>query len=1356
MRKQTISLLLSLVLLLSLFPPVTAAGADSGRAGANVTWTLDRASGVLSFEGAGRMDNIVGDPEEDDPLWWRGGDAIREIRFAEGITSISSLLFSLTRYASAADLQRMRNVRTVTVPASVDRIGGGAFAACTRLDEIVILNAACFIEGIPDTLGVPGRTVVAGHPGSTAERFAEVFGYEFRAVGCAGGSHVFADRTLTPAGCTVDGVLERTCVLCGYQTRQTVPAAHDYAVTGRLERTVYTCTRCGDSYAVGESRRLKLNEHAEFTVPAGACLSVCFTPAQTDCYYINVEQFDAIETYGYAQPYGVYRTADGQPIPLSGGGAVLKAGETCYFCFDQVYDDALRVRARVFAIHSFRDVSDTSTCTEGGLWTRVCSYCGETDVVEVSPRGHEEVQTVVTAPTCTQAGLARYTCAVCGETWTEPLPPAHQFQYDAALPWYQHGVCALCGDELTRGTAEPPALRLGETVQSVFRGNLCAFRFTAGQEDLYRLLTDYPDDGLSGGLYDARGEPIHGSYVVWSYEPFFIGGVLEQGQTCYFVIEREDESLGDFSVTPEILHDYMSELVVPPSCTSEGLETWICAYCGESRTEVLPEAHVWGFDVELPWYRHGVCVLCGRQADFGVRTPPALTLGQPVQPVFDDEGSAFYRFTPEQSDVYRFDFTAPCNDSMELLDADGDSYWDAWGDWADGCIHAMIEAGQTVYLRLYDGDGDGAAPPVTAELEHNYMYVVTREPTCTEAGTSVGMCRFCGDYVTAALPPQHDYEYDLQLPWYWHGVCAVCGESGEGGVKDPSALQAGRTETARITEPGGKAFYRFTAEQDDLYRFTVHGKGADPEVWSAAGGFLNRRFDRRNASLVCFDVALAAGQSCCVGLDFGTSSRIGDVSVRAALLAPAQRTELLPDQRADVRLRSRESAAFLRFTPERDGYYEFCVDAGPGMLPFLQLRDAEGNGLDSYVSGDGSSFRLWLEAGQTVDLAAQTDDENGQSFSVLVRRTDSLFDAVPLVPDRYETVELRPYEDEAWFSFTPKEAGSYEFASFSGEEAFCTLYDSEGRELDFSQSGPFGSDFTLRETLNAGETYYFCVMSAGGRACAIPVVLRRSKRWSRPDYSWSEDGRVTGYCYSMDNSYVSIEQTVDASRVVTKEPTFTDPGEAVWIAVFENEPFHTQTRTVYLPPLGASSLPCDGTDCPGAVFADMPAKGHWAHDAIDWALVNEITRGTSDDRFRPDAGCTRAQAATFLWRAAGKPLPASAGNPFSDLGEGAYYRSAVLWALGEGITNGATAEKFSPDAVCTRAQIVTFLWRFTGSPEPETDAAFADVAPGAYYAKAVAWAQENGVTTGTAAGKFSPDAACTRAQVVAFLHRTME
>ena len=172
-----------------------------------------------------------------------------------------------------------------------------------------------------------------------------------------------------------------------------------------------------------------------------------------------------------------------------------------------------------------------------------------------------------------------------------------------------------------------------------------------------------------------------------------------------------------------------------------------------------------------------------------------------------------------------------------------------------------------------------------------------------------------------------------------------------------------------------------------------------------------------------------------------------------------------------------------------------------------------------------------------------------------------------------------------------------------------------------------------------------------------------------------------------------------------------------------------------------------------AGFRDVPSDAYYA-DAVAWAAEEEITGGITATTFGPNNGCTRSQVVTFLWRAAGSPV-VNMVNPFTDVSEDAYNYQAILWAYASGITGGMTETTFAPNATCTRAQIVTFLHRAQGSPAAHSSVSFTDVPADAYYADAVAWAAEEGITGGVTATTFAPNATCTRAQVVTFLYRDM-
>ena len=176
---------------------------------------------------------------------------------------------------------------------------------------------------------------------------------------------------------------------------------------------------------------------------------------------------------------------------------------------------------------------------------------------------------------------------------------------------------------------------------------------------------------------------------------------------------------------------------------------------------------------------------------------------------------------------------------------------------------------------------------------------------------------------------------------------------------------------------------------------------------------------------------------------------------------------------------------------------------------------------------------------------------------------------------------------------------------------------------------------------------------------------------------------------------------------------------------------------------------------PAAKLFDDVAQGAYYYDAVKWAVDKGVTNGKTSNLFGSDDPCTRAQIVTFLWRATGSPA-ASASVSFTDVKDSDYYAKAVAWAVEKGITNGTGDGKFSSDDTCTRAQCAAFLYRAAGLPEVTDAAAFSDVAADAYYAKAVAWAEKNGITNGLGNGKFGSDNSCTRAQIITFLYRTYQ
>ncbi len=285
-------------------------------------------------------------------------------------------------------------------------------------------------------------------------------------------------------------------------------------------------------------------------------------------------------------------------------------------------------------------------------------------------------------------------------------------------------------------------------------------------------------------------------------------------------------------------------------------------------------------------------------------------------------------------------------------------------------------------------------------------------------------------------------------------------------------------------------------------------------------------------------------------------------------------------------------------------------------------------------------------------------------------------------------------------------------------------------------------DGTVVSTPNcteAGETQFLCLRCGAERREEIPALGHLwssrtvSPRCTEPGYTQSFCSRC-GEEGPKENFIPELGHNWDAGTVI-QEPTQSNAGIL-------------QYRCLRCGTVRREALPFR--------FVDVQEESAYYFEPVYWALACQppVTTGTDATHFSPDWKCTRAQVVTFLWRAAGCPSPQASQCPFSDVVLESYYEKAVLWAVEEGITYGVGENRFGPEINCTRSQVVTFLWRAQGCPAPGIGSLpFQDVSPSDYYAPAVAWAVAAGVTKGTSETTFSPYMICTRAQVITFLFR---
>ena len=310
-------------------------------------------------------------------------------------------------------------------------------------------------------------------------------------------------------------------------------------------------------------------------------------------------------------------------------------------------------------------------------------------------------------------------------------------------------------------------------------------------------------------------------------------------------------------------------------------------------------------------------------------------------------------------------------------------------------------------------------------------------------------------------------------------------------------------------------------------------------------------------------------------------------------------------------------------------------------------------------------------------------------------------------------------ETKAFTLKNPTKSG-YTFTGWSG-----TGLDGENNMTVTIPTGSTGNRiYTAHWRYNgSGHSYsYYTIKTTAGAGGSISPSGNVSVR----------EGRDRTFTITPDKGYAISNVKIDGKSI-----------GAVKSYTFENV---RRTHTIEVIFMKANGNPQTG------VFVDV-ATGSYYEDAVDWAVENGITQGTDDTHFSPDGICTRAQAVTFLWRTAGSPKPEIRTMPFTDVPVGSYYYDAVLWAVENGITKGTSDTTFSPNMTCSRAQIVTFLWRSEKSPAAGTANPFADVKSTAYYADAVLWAVKENITKGTTSTIFSPNADCTRAQIVTFLWR---
>ena len=395
-------------------------------------------------------------------------------------------------------------------------------------------------------------------------------------------------------------------------------------------------------------------------------------------------------------------------------------------------------------------------------------------------------------------------------------------------------------------------------------------------------------------------------------------------------------------------------------------------------------------------------------------------------------------------------------------------------------------------------------------------------------------------------------------------------------------------------------------------------------------------------------------------------------------------------------------------------------------------------------NGFTPNFAKHYLSGSTYEMLPVTIDSNGyatwqqSSFSEveLVNDTRTATVTFTFGDGHSQTITYGPADIGKTFPTDSKDGYTFNGWTISGK-TYTTLTDEALTELSRVTDKNAKASFTQKS--NNGGNHGG---SGGSGVSTYPVSVTTPKNGKvSVDPSNAAKGAAVTVTVTPDSGYEMDKLTVtDASG---KTISTTDKGNGKFTFTMPNGKVSvsaTFKQTTVTPP--------------STGFVDVPASAYYA-DAVKWAVEKGITTGTSATTFSPEASCTRAQMVTFLWRAAGSPAPKATTTAFTDLDKSAYYYDAVLWAVEQGITTGTSATTFSPNATVTRGQTVTFLYRFAGQPAVSGSSSFTDVNSSDYYAAAVQWAKEQGITSGTTATTFSPSNDCTRGQIVTFLYRQL-
>ena len=1030
----------------------------------------------------------------------------------------------------------------------------------------------------------------------------------------------------------------------------------------------------------------------------------------------------------------------------------------------------------------------------------------------ITPLGEHQWNTgaVTTQPTCTAAGTMTFTCTACGATKSE-------------------SINALGHDYHTTVIA-PTCTEQGYTSHNCSRCN-----------DSYN---DTYTDAL-GHLFDS-----------W---------IQSKAPTCTENgVERRDCTRCDFSESRDINalgHDYQGS-VTSPTCVDRGYTTYSCSRCGGSYVDSYTDAV--GHNIV-----NGACTVCGQLFPVitvgSVTAVPGETVSVPVS-ISNNSGFAGFTFVFIAGDALTITNIA----KGELLQtADSGSFttnvsggvvtwFNSVNTVGEGTLMLLTvsvaddaeEGVYSIHTALKDNNEtnfvDEYSESVPVEFingtitvhVHEYTDEVT-SPTCTEQGYTTHTC-VCGDsYIDSYTPALGHYYID--------GICTRCGATDPDYIPDPDltiygnnlTAAPGDTFTVPIMVSGGAGFAGFTlvVNADDSLTLSKIEKGA---LLRSADGMLTPNISQRTVNWTSTEDTAGEGELLILTFTLNDAAQDG-----AALTVGLRLKDNKPSNLANAN-EEPVSTCFEDFTVtvcsvlpgdvNDDGDVDtidsirlvrYLVDLVSLTPKQVQAADVNHDGdvtttdsirLARYLVGlvetlSAQPTRGPVRSGGTATVSVSTvNAEPGETVQVPVYITENpgfagftftITGAEGLTLTNIEKGNLLQNADGMltknvaqsrvnWTS-TENVTGDGELliltfavsANAVGGEYAVALDLKDGKPGNFANENeaPIGVTFTDGGVLIAGEdpTPETAVISVAtvsaepGETVQVPVSIVGNSGFAgftftisgaegltltnieKGDLLSNADGMLTKNIAQSRVNWTSSENVTGDGELMVL--TFEVSSDAVGgdypvsVALKDGKPsnFASETEEPVAVTFADGAITIEGEQGP---FEDVKSNDYF-YNAVCWAYQADpqITAGTSDSTFSPSQICTRAQIITFLWRAKGSPEPVSTACSFTDVPSTAYYYKAVLWAVEKGITVGTSQSSFSPHASCTRAQAMTFIWRAAGQPEHiATESPFSDVT-GGYYYDAVLWAVENNITAGTGDNTFSPSQPCTRAQIITFLYK---